>query len=124
LHEFVERSRPDSVPLVLVGFSQGSAMAFSAVGAGLVRPAGLAVLSGFLPSASELSAYAGLPIFWSHGMKDSLVSIDRARADVRRLEQGGARLTYCEADVGHKVGLPCVRGLRTWLTDLEKTAGD
>jgi phospholipase/carboxylesterase len=111
------------LPLVLIGFSQGSALAFSAVGAGLVRPAGLAVLSGFLPLGVEPSAFVGLRIFWSHGIRDDLVTIDRARADVRRLDLGGSRLTYCEADVGHKVGLPCVRGMRTWLMDLEQNAG-
>lgn len=114
---------PPGLPLVLVGFSQGSALAFSAIGAGLVRPAGLAVLSGFLPLGVEPTAFVDLRIFWSHGIRDDLVTVDRARADVRRLEQGGARLTYCEADVGHKVGLPCVRGMRTWLMDLERSAG-
>lgn len=121
LRAFVEQLEGvDAVPLVLVGFSQGSAVGFSAIGAGLLRPTGLAVLSGFLPEGGERSAFTGLPVFWSHGMQDELVRIDRARADVRRLEQAGARVTYCEASVGHKVGLPCVRGLRAWLMDLEQ----
>ena len=124
LREFVERQvETDATPWVAVGFSQGSALAFSAIAAGVIRPSGLAVLSGWMPAEVEPSALAGLPVFWSHGMRDALVSLDRARADVRRLEQAGAQLTYCEADVGHKVGLPCVRGMRAWLMHLEKNAG-
>jgi phospholipase/carboxylesterase len=108
------------LPVVLVGFSQGSALAFSAIGAGLVPAAGLAVLSGFLPQAIDPSSMADLRVFWSHGLRDERVPVDRARADVRQLEQWGARVDYCEADVGHKVALPCVRGLRAWLKDLER----
>jgi len=111
---------PRELPLVLVGFSQGSALAFSAIAAGMIPAAGLAVLSGFLPLGIEQSTLAHLRIFWSHGIRDELVTVDRARADVRSLEQAGAKVDYCEADVGHKVALPCVRGLRAWLTDLER----
>jgi predicted esterase len=95
-------------------------VALGAAAAGAIHPAGIAVLSGFLPTGCEPRALAGLPVFWSHGIKDSLVTVDQARADSRRLEVGGAQLTYCEADVGHKVGLPCVRGLRAWLVHLER----
>jgi len=111
---------PGGLPLVLVGFSQGSALAFSAIAAGLIPASGLAVLSGFLPHGIEPSALADLRVFWSHGIRDELVSVDRARADVRRLEMAGAKVDYCEADVGHKVALPCVRGLRAWLMDLQR----
>ena len=121
MRETVDRlDHASEVPVVLVGFSQGSAVALGAAAAGGTRPAGVAVLSGFLPTGCEPRALSGLPVFWSHGIKDPLVSVDRARADSRRLELGGARLTYCEADVGHKVGLPCVRGLRAWLIHLER----
>lgn len=124
LREWVKAApvSPD-LPLVLVGFSQGAALAFASVGERLVRPAGLAVLAGFLPPGITASAFVGVPIFWSHGLRDDRVPVDRARGEAALLEQTGARVTYCEADVGHKVGLTCVRGLRTWLADLERASG-
>ena len=33
-------------------------------------------------------------------------------------EQAGAPVTYCEADVGHKLGSECLKGLRRWLAGL------
>jgi len=53
-------------------------------------------------------------MFVAHGTQDNLVPIDRARASMALLEQAGARLTYCEAEVGHKVSADCLRGLETF----------
>ena len=33
------------------------------------------------------------------------------------LEQAGAQVTYCEADVGHKVSADCLRGLENFFKD-------
>jgi hypothetical protein len=40
------------------------------------------------------------------------VTVDRARASIEVLEQAGAKVTYCEDDVGHKVSITCLRGLK------------
>ena len=39
-----------------------------------------------------------------------------ARASMTLLEQAGAVVTYCEADVGHKVSADCLRGLETFFS--------
>ncbi|MGA9193029.1 MAG: hypothetical protein WBZ24_14970 [Anaerolineales bacterium] len=98
----------------LIGFSQGSALAFSMSALGDVKPRGLAALAAYLPKG-ELTGLKGLPIFWSHGTQDDRVPIDRARRDVERLREAGADIDYCESDTGHKVGIECMRALKAWL---------
>lgn len=97
----------------LVGFSQGAAFAFSLVARSAIRPAGIIALSGFLPEG-DLSALASTPVYWGHGARDEIIRPERARSDVKRLEKTGVDVQYCEAEVGHKVGVECMRGLKGW----------
>ena len=107
--------------LDVMGFSQGAAI--SSVLAFLYpdRIRKLAILAGFVPSGLEdlvvRRPLEGKPIFVAHGTKDETVPIDRARASVEILEQAGARVTYCEDEVGHKVSLTCLHALRKFLAD-------
>ncbi len=107
----LDRSR-----LVFLGLSQGAALAFAAAAEPRTRPAGLAALAGFL-AAGEAGDLSGLPVFWGHGSRDDRVPIARARQDVERLRAAGARVTFCESDVGHKLGAECLRGLKAWLIE-------
>jgi phospholipase/carboxylesterase len=100
--------------LVLMGFSQGAALAFATTVLGRIKPAAIISLAGFLPQG-ELKNVKGLPVYWGHGLFDRLVPIERARDAVQALKRAGADVILCEADVGHKVGLECTRGLKEWL---------
>ena len=106
-----------SRPLVLMGFSQGSALALSAVAFGMIHPAAVVVMAGLLPPG-ELPPLHGLRVFWGHGRQDELIPVSRARGDVARLTAAGADVAYCEAEVGHKLGAECLKGVRTWLAGL------
>lgn len=105
----------------VMGFSQGAAM--SNVLAFLypqrIRKTG--ILAGFVPGGlDELISQRpleGKPFFVTHGTKDDMVSIERARQSVMILEQAGAKVTYCEDEVGHKVSVNCLRALKDFLTD-------
>ncbi len=110
------RSGGQAHALVLAGFSQGAALALSAVALGTVCPAAVVALAGILP-AGDLDGLRTVPIFWAHGTRDQVVPVDRARRDAERLRQAGASLTYCEADIGHKLGAECFEALRRWLAD-------
>ncbi len=101
---------------ILVGFSQGAGLAFAACALRAVDPVAIVALSGFLPPL-DLAAMHGRPIYWAHGLRDERVPIERARGDVARLRSAGASVELCESDVGHKVSVDCLRGLRTWLVD-------
>jgi len=103
--------------LVLAGFSQGAALALSAAALGSLLPAAVVALAGILPPG-DLAGLHSVPIFWAHGKLDEVVPVERARRDMERLRLAGASLTYCEADVGHKLGAECVKGLQQWFADL------
>lgn len=104
----LDRSR-----MILVGFSQGAGLAFAVARDERMRPQGVVALAGFLPEG-DVSHLGRIPIFWGHGTLDRLVPIGQARADVARLRQIGASVQLCEADVEHRVGVECMRGLKQW----------
>lgn len=105
----------------VMGFSQGGAMSNVLAFLHPRRVRKLGVLAGFVPSGLDVYAkdhpLDGKRVFVTHGTRDEMVPIDRARASVAVLEQAGAKIVYCEDDVGHKVSLNCLRALRLYLED-------
>ncbi|MEW5939121.1 MAG: hypothetical protein AB1750_05630 [Chloroflexota bacterium] len=112
------RAGIDAGQFDVMGFSQGAALSnvLNCLYPQRVRKAG--ILAGFMPSGMEelvaQKPLSGKPVFVTHGTQDNLVPIDRARASMALLEQAGAQITYCEADVGHKVSADCLRALETF----------
>lgn len=102
----------DRENLVLMGFSQGAALAFSAVSK--LAPIAMIAAAGFVPKG-KIVDLKGLPIFWGHGSFDEWIPISRARQEAELLLGLGAEVDFCETDVGHKLGLECLQGLRKWL---------
>ncbi len=105
--------------LSLVGFSQGAGMALSFALTYPERMERVASLSGFLPQAAlpppETITLAGLNVFVSHGARDKIVPVERARQAAAWLKTAGAEVTYCEADVGHRLSAYCHRQLKELL---------
>ena len=110
----------DAKTLDVMGFSQGAAMsnALALLYPQRIRKTG--ILAGFVPSALEelvpQRPLEGKPFFVTHGTKDEMVTIDRARSSIAILEQAGAQVTYCEDDVAHKVSVNCLRALKDFFT--------
>ncbi|MFZ5855719.1 MAG: alpha/beta hydrolase [Chloroflexota bacterium] len=108
----------DASQFDVMGFSQGAALSnvLTCLYPHRIRKAG--ILAGFMPSGMEeivaQKPLAGKTIFVAHGTQDNMVPIDRARASMTLLEQAGAHVTYCEAEVGHKVSADCLRGLESF----------
>ncbi len=108
----------DASQFDVAGFSQGGALtnALALLYPGRVRKA--AVLAGFMPAGAdpllERRVLAGKPFFVAHGTQDEMVLFERARASIELLEKGGAQVTFCEADVGHKLSADCLRGLEAF----------
>jgi len=108
----------DAARFDIAGFSQGGAMVnvMALLYPKRIRKA--AVLAGFMPGGTdELIArrvLEGKPFFVAHGTQDQLVSMEQARKSIELLEQAGARVTFCEAEVGHKVSADCLRGLESF----------
>ncbi len=102
-----------SNPVFVMGFSQGAVMAFAVASQGEIPVQGVIALAGYLPTGKL--ATGEWDVFWGHGSRDEMVPVKRARTDVDRLRGVGVDVQYCEADVGHKLGAECTRGLRHWL---------
>lgn len=118
--EYSASVKLDALQFDLMGFSQGAAMVNLM---GMLYPhrvRKMGVLAGFVPSGLEelilQKPLAGKNIFVAHGTQDQMVPIDRARASMELLEQAGARVTYCEDDVGHKLSVNCLRALEDYLS--------
>lgn len=108
----------DAAQFDVAGFSQGGALANTLALLYPQRIRRAAVLAGFMPGGvDDLLArrvLQGKPFFVAHGARDDLVPLERARQSVVLLEQAGAQVTFCQADVGHKVSAGCLRGLESF----------
>jgi phospholipase/carboxylesterase len=110
--------KADFSELRLVGFSQGAALAYTFTIIHPEKVVNFAGLAGFMPEEVEdlirerplvdKSAYV------THGIRDDLVPISKARRAVELLEKAGAKVTYCEDDVGHKLSATCFRGMQNF----------
>ena len=109
--EFVAQLKTP-IKVVLMGFSQGAALAFASTSD--LEPDGVVAIAGFLPEGST-GHFSSVPIYWGHGIQDHHVPISRAREDVAKLRKAGAKVAFCEVDVGHKLGAECAQGLEQWM---------
>ena len=105
----------------VMGFSQGAAMCNVLAFLHPERIRKIGILAGFVPNGLEVlipqRPLEGKPFFVTHGTKDEMVPVDKARASIELLEQAGANVTYCEDDVAHKVSVNCLRALKDFFTD-------
>ncbi len=108
--------------LDIMGFSQGAALTLALALFHPDRVRALAVLSGFLPLGAEPFLEKHLltqtPVFVAHGRQDDQIPVERARMAVKALQDSGARVTYCEADTGHKVSADCIQGLESYFVSI------
>ena len=108
----------DATQFDITGFSQGGALTNVLTLLYPQRVHKAAVLAGFMPGGTEdllaRRALAGKKLFVAHGKQDELVPIERAQRAIEFLEQAGAQVIFCEAEVGHKVSADCLRGLETF----------
>jgi len=101
-----------------IGFSQGAALVSAIALSHPERIGRLGVLAGFVPPGAESPAgqrpLSGKDVFVAHGTLDEMVNVDLARRSVKVLEGAGAKVTYCEDEVGHKLSAKCLRALQTF----------
>ena len=120
----IARERDRGVPasrVVLVGFSQGGAVALAA---GLRREAGvagIASLSAYLPLATQTtseitSAGRATPVFLGHGAQDPVVSLSLGQRSRQALEALGVTVQWRTYPMGHSVCPEEIRDLGDWLT--------
>jgi phospholipase/carboxylesterase len=108
--------------LVLLGFSQGTVMAYALalLYPGSVR--GIAALSGYVPHKSglplRLRQLDGFQVFISHGAHDEVIPVGFARESAELLRSAGADVVYHEYAMGHEVREATLRDLSVWMRKL------
>ena len=106
---------------VIGGFSQGAVMAWAlGLGRGRPRPAGIAALSGFVPTVEgfELDLSPPLPpVAVGHGTFDPVISVEWSRQAQQLLEDAGAEVLYRESPMPHSVDPSFLDELQPWVAD-------
>jgi phospholipase/carboxylesterase len=112
----------DPSRLLLIGFSQGSAVSNSLVMARPELVIGVALLSGMgfelpelIPRAMSLT---DLPVFIAHGIRDEIVPLGAAQEARKMYKELGADVTYKEYNVGHKMHNQGIKDLRAWVVEI------
>ncbi|HEY8586757.1 MAG TPA: alpha/beta hydrolase [Rhodanobacter sp.] len=119
----IEREHARGVPserIILVGFSQGGAIALSAGLRHAQRLAGIVALSTYLPisgtvSAERHTANADTPLFWGHGTADPVVVLQRGIESRDALQALGYTVDWHTYPMAHAVCAEEIADLRRWL---------
>lgn len=113
--------------LVVAGFSQGAAMCNSYVLRNPNSVRGVASLAGAMPvEIPGIEPYDGLladlPVFIAHGTEDEILPIKLAHYTRNTYQQLGAKVTYGEYPVGHKMSSQAIKDLQAWLWGIMESA--
>jgi phospholipase/carboxylesterase len=122
VHALIDREIARGIPahrIVLVGFSQGGAMAYSA---GLTYPktlAGVMALSAYLPAPALLTperrvANQHTPIMVIHGQYDDVVSVPLGQQAVTWLTEHDYQVTWQTYPMAHEVSLEQIQQIGRW----------
>jgi phospholipase/carboxylesterase len=119
----VENEKARGIPanrIVLMGFSQGCAMALMNGLRHSERLAGIIGLSGYLPlaattAAERHAANADVPIFLAHGKVDPVVPLARAVASRDALVALGYAPEWHEYPMPHSVAPEEIEDINAWL---------
>ena len=126
LRKFVEEVKAgypvDTERVILLGFSQGTVMAY---GTALVDPPkfrGVIALSGYIPVKSDLhlrlDELSDFPVFISHGSNDPLIPPRFGREAAKILMEARAKVTYDEYPMGHEISEETVQDLKEWVRNV------
>lgn len=121
--ELIDRERQRGVAaerIVVMGFSQGCAMALMTALRYPQRLGGAVGLSGYVPlaattAAERAPANADLPIFLAHGMQDPVVVPARGTASRDALRALGHDVEWHDYPMPHSVCAEEIEDLNAWL---------
>ncbi|TAL82877.1 MAG: alpha/beta fold hydrolase [Rhodanobacter sp.] len=123
LETLVAREHSRGVPserIVLVGFSQGGAIALAGGLRHVEKLAGIVALSTYLPLQASLAsersmANASTPIFWGHGTADPVVALQRGIDSRDLLQSLDYTVDWHTYPMAHAVCAEEIAALRDWL---------
>jgi len=115
VHHWMKSNHFVITPVDVMGFSQGAVMAYALA---LLQPENIrkiAALAGFIPSSwkadCDNAQLTGKEFFIAHGTEDEMVPYEGARRARQWLTDKKASVTFCKADIGHKISAICLKEL-------------
>ncbi|MBP0623945.1 alpha/beta hydrolase [Cupriavidus consociatus] len=131
IRALVARENARGIPcnrIVLAGFSQGGAIAYTAA---LTHPeplAGIVALSTYIPAPAALAAKAtaenaATPVFAAHGTQDDVVPLQLGVAARDFIQARQHPLTWQTYPMGHSVCLEEIIAIGAWLAERFGPAG-
>ena len=112
---WIEEQNLDTDQFDIMGFSQGAVMAYALAFFFTDKVRKVAALAGFFPESwqkqLDLNSVAGKSFYIAHGTRDDIIPIEKAHQAAKTFEAYGADITFCEADIGHKLSTNCFKGL-------------
>lgn len=128
INALIEREKARGIPashIVIAGFSQGGAMAYSV---GLTYPeqlAGVMALSAYIPSFEWLASQRHAsnqqtPIFAAHGVQDPVVGLAMGQQAVSWLQQQQYPVQWQQYPMQHQVCLAEIQQIGQWLAQVLK----
>jgi phospholipase/carboxylesterase len=119
INEIIEAYPVDPQKLFLLGFSQGSILSMSYTLTHPQRIAGVIAQSGYIPSLSGLHVnetdIKGKPFILTHGVGDTLIPVDWARASREILQKLDVQLDYHEFNMGHGITMDSLAAISAWI---------
>jgi phospholipase/carboxylesterase len=105
--------------LFLLGFSQGSILSMCYALGRPFKTAGVIAQSGYIPQGVQLNIQEAnvkdRPFIMTHGVQDSMIPVDWARASRNLLQNLGVYLSYYEFNMGHNVSAESLAVINLWL---------
>lgn len=99
----------------VMGFSQGAVIAYALAFLKPERIGRVAALAGLIPHSwqdqIDMRIIKNKQFFIAHGTKDEIIPISKAHHAADLLRENGAQVTFCEAEIGHKLSANCFNGL-------------
>jgi len=95
----------------VMGFSQGAVMAYSLAFLQPERINRVAAIAGFIPYSWQTQLnfknVKNKSFFIAHGTQDEIIPIKKAHQAAGWLLENGSNVTFCEAEIGHKISANC-----------------
>lgn len=107
----------------VMGFSQGAVMAYALTFLYPEKINKVAAIASFIPESwkSEINKVSLMSksFFIAHGIKDEIIPIKKASQSADWLTQNGANVSFCKAEIGHKISANCFESLGEFFTKFD-----
>ncbi len=123
LNQLIEDNVNDGIPtdrIILMGFSQGGALAVHTALRYEKPLGGIALLSSYLPlplllEKEKHAANKDIPIFMAHGLMDTLVPMSLAELSLKSLQKAGYEPSWHTYPMEHSVCLSELQDIGKWI---------